>query len=151
MRIYPWKVNHHSAIVNLSWHPSVFGVWHRCLPHFFDLRKAFDSVSHLPVLNKLKDMSFNGWYLIWVTGSTMSLMAVQLLKQVQCCQGYHKDLFLALCYFWSTSTVCAWCHYLRDQWFQCIYADDILLCKRIHHPENYDDLQRETLIPSINA
>jgi len=25
-----------------------------------------------------------------------------------------------------------------------MYADDILLCKPIHHPENYDDLQRDT-------
>jgi len=24
-----------------------------------------------------------------------------------------------------------------------MYADDILLCKPIHHPENYDDLQRD--------
>ena len=24
-----------------------------------------------------------------------------------------------------------------------MYADEILLCKPIHHPENYDDLQRD--------
>ena len=64
MGIYPWKVNHHSAIVNLSWHPSVFGVRHRCLPH---LRKDFDSVPHLPLLNKLKNIELEQHVLQWLT------------------------------------------------------------------------------------
>ena len=67
MGIYPRKVNHHSAIVNLSGHPSVFGVWHRCLPHFIDLRKAFDSVPHLPLLNKLKNIELEQHVLQWLT------------------------------------------------------------------------------------
>ena len=34
---------------------------------FFDFRKAFDNVSHLPLLNKLKDMELEQHVLQWLT------------------------------------------------------------------------------------
>jgi len=86
---------------------------------------------------------------------------VQPLKQVQCCQGYHKDPSQVLYYIWSTSTVCDWCDYLRDQWFQCMlmtffFASRFTIMKlmiiyrdidAIHECMNTCHL---TLIPSIS-
>jgi len=45
--IYPLKDNHHSIFVKLSWHPSDFGVWCRCLPHVFNLRKVWKKIKDI--------------------------------------------------------------------------------------------------------
>ena len=61
---------------------SLFSTWRKLLTVY--------PTSHFWT-NYWSSMSFNGWHLIWVTGSRPLLSTVQLLKQVQCCQGYHKD------------------------------------------------------------
>ena len=76
-------------------------------------------------------------------GSSMLLLTVQPLKQVKCCQRYHKGPSLVLCYFWATSTVHVCLVPLSEGSMTSMYADDILLGMPIHHPENCDDIQRD--------
>ena len=88
---------------------------------FFDLRKAFDSVPHLPLLQKLKDICLEQHILQWLTsylsdrqqhvvvdGATSNASLV--LSGVP--QGLVLGPLLSLC----TSTVCP----LRDQRYQCM-------------------------------
>ena len=52
-------------------------------------------------------------------------------------------IHLRSCYFWSTSTVRACLVPLSEgPMIQCMLIHS--LCKPIHHPENYDDIQRDT-------
>jgi len=126
-----------------------FGVWHRCLPHVFDLRKAFDSVPHLPLLNKLKDMeleqhvlpsylSYRQQYIVVVDSATSKTSPV--LSGVL--QGSVLGPLLFLIYI---NCVCL--APLSEGSMISMHADDILLCKPIHHPENYERI----LMPSMNA
>ena len=130
--IYPWKVNHHSTFVNLSWHPSVFGVWHRWLPHFFliwlKIKRHWTGATCPSVVTP---------------GSSMLLLTVQPLKQVKCFERYLKGPSLVLCYFWATSTVHVCPMPLSEGSMTSMYADDNLLGTPIHHPENCDDIRRD--------
>ena len=63
---------------------------------FFDYRKAFDSVPHLPLLKKLENLGFNDHILHWVSGYLASCsQSVDDSKQqdIICIQGY----FGAIC------------------------------------------------------
>ena len=114
---------------------------------FFDLRKAFDSVPHLPLLNKLKNIELEQHVLqlltsnlsdrqqyIVVDGATSKTSPV--LSGVP--QGSVLGPLLFLIYINCVCLVP-----LSEGSRISMYADDILLCKPIHHPENYDDLQRD--------
>jgi len=111
------------------------------------LRKAFDSVPHFPLLNKLKNIELEQHVLQWLTsylsdrqqyvvvdGATSKTSPV--LSGVP--QGSVLGPLLFLIYINCVCQVP-----LSEASMISMYADDILLCKPIHHPENYDDLQRD--------
>jgi len=72
---------------------------------FYDLRKAFDSVPHAPLLQKLRITGLHQ-HIIKTTshlGANELLLAVNLHLLHKYCQAYLKALFWDHCYFWSTS------------------------------------------------
>ena len=104
---------------------------------FFDLRKAFDSVPHLPLLHKLKDTGLNQHILQWITSylcnrqqyvvvDSASSGTTSVLSGVP--QGSVLGPLLFLIYV-SSLTV-------TDGSKLTMYADDILLYKPISHPES---------------
>ena len=92
-------------------------------------------------------MSFNGWHLFWVTGSSTSLLMGATSKTSPCSvvrgtTRIHLRSFVILIYINCVCLVP-----LSEGAMISMYADDIILCKTIHHPENYDDLQRHWCHP----
>ena len=114
---------------------------------FFDLRKAFDSVPHLPLLYKLKDIGLNQHILQWfasylcnrqqyvvVDGASSDTTSV--LSGVP--QGSVLGPLLFLIYINHVSSLT-----LTDGSKLTMYADDILLYKPIRQPEDYSGLQTD--------
>ena len=95
---------------------------------FFDYRKSFDSVPHLPLLKKLENLGFNDHILHWISGYLTSRSQTVVVNgessllapvisgvpqgSVLCLLllflEYHRALFSACsCYFWSTTGLCS--------------------------------------------
>ena len=113
----------------------------------FDLRKAFDSVPHLPLLQKLKDIGLEQLVLQWLT----SYLSDRQQRVVVDCttsnispvlSGIPKGLVLGLLLF-LVYINCVSLVPLSEGSKISMYADDILLSKPINHPDKYDDLQRD--------
>ena len=94
----PWKVNHYitlstfNDILQLLEHGAIVALT------FFDLRKAFNSVLHLPLLQKLEDICLEQHVLQWLTSYLSDRQQHVVVDgatsmPVQCCLGHHKDQF----------------------------------------------------------
>ena len=114
---------------------------------FFDLRKAFDSVPHLPLLQKLGEIGLNDHILQWITSYLRDRH--QFVVVDGACsektpvksgvpQGSVLGPLLFLIYINFVSTL-----ELSNGSKLTIYADDILLYKPIGCPGNYIDLQND--------
>ena len=133
-QIHKWGF--HSGCSTVTALLSVTEEWLSALEHgkevcavFFDYRKAFDSVPHLPLLKKLENLSFNDHILHWIISGYLtsrsqtvvvngeSSLPAPVISGVP--QGsvlcllllfleYHRALFSACsCYFWSTTRLCS--------------------------------------------
>ena len=114
---------------------------------FFDLRKALDSVPHLPLLHKLHDCELDQHLLQWITDYLSGREQYVVVNGVFSTtapvvsgvpQGSVLGLLLFLVYINCVSTL-----QLSTGTKLTIYADDILLYKPIHNPEDYSHLQRD--------
>jgi len=114
---------------------------------FFDIRKSFDSVPHLPLLQKLEDINLNQHILQWilsylfnrqqhvvVDGATSA--ATPVLSGVP--QGSVLGPLLFLLYINHISML----EYTNGSTLT-MYADDILLSTPISCPEDYGGLQSD--------
>ena len=120
---------------------------------FFDLQKAFDTVPHLPLLQKLRDHSLNPHILQWITSylcdrkqfvvvDSASSDTTPVTSGVP--QGSVLGPLLFLVYI---NCVCSLP--LTSGSKLTMYADDILLFKPIYCPEDYRYLQQD--IDAING
>ena len=114
---------------------------------FFDLRKAFDSVPHLPLLHKLKDIGLNQHTLQWIASYLFNRQQyvvmdgassgpTSVLSGVP--QGSVLEPLLFLIYINHVSSLT-----LTDRSMLTMYADDILLYKPINHSGDYAGLQAD--------
>jgi len=116
---------------------------------FFDLRKAFDSVPHLPLLNKLKNIKMEQHILQWLTSYLSDRQQYVVVdgatsKTSPMLSGVIQGSVLGpLLFLIYINCVCLVPLSEGSRISMYNYDDDILLCKPIHHPENYDDLQRD--------
>ena len=114
---------------------------------FLDLRKAFDSVPHLPLLQKLSDCGLNQHILQWITcylSNREQYVVVDgafsettpVISGVP--QGSVLGPLLFLVYINCVSSLP-----LTSGSRITMYADDILLFKPINCPEDYRNLQED--------
>jgi len=87
---------------------------------FFDLRKAFYSVPHQPLLEKLEETGLNRHLLQWIGTTYVGIINMlwwteNLLPRQKSCQVYHRALFSAHCYSSFVLIPSLWCH---DQRFK---------------------------------
>ena len=120
---------------------------------FFDLQKAFDTVPHLPLLQKLRDHGLNPHILQWITSylwdrkqfvvvDSASFDTTPVTSGVP--QGSVLGPLLFLVYI-----NCACSLPLTSGSKLTMYGDDILLFKPIYCPEDYRYLQQD--IDAING
>ena len=65
--VYSRKIYCNCSSVVFPWYSPVIGIWCRPLPCLFRSVQAFDSVLHLPLLQKLSDCGLNQHILQWIT------------------------------------------------------------------------------------
>ena len=70
---------------------------------FLDFSSAFDKVDHNLLLTKLHSMGIRGFLLLWIKEFLSA-------KTTGCIQGCR--LRLMFCYFWFSSGLCSWSHFL---------------------------------------
>ena len=120
---------------------------------FFDLQKAFDTVPHLPLLQKLRDHGLNPHILQWITSYLCDR------KQFVVVDGASSDTTPVTSGVPQGSVLgpllflvyinCACSLPLTSGSKLTMYADDILLYKPIYCPEDYRYLQQD--IDAING
>ena len=133
---------------------SVTQEWLSALEHghelcavFFDYRKAFDSVPHQPLLEKLESLGFDAHILHWVTNyltnrsqkvvvNGQSSPSAPVISGVP--QGSVLGPLLFLIYINDLTKI-----NLRDGAKLTLYADDVLLFRTINSPEDFVALQED--------
>ena len=114
---------------------------------FFDLCKAFDSVPHRSLLEKLKTSGVNehilSWLFSYLQGREQSVVldgktssTVPVLSGVP--QGSVLGPFLFLIYINNSAS-----EHLNPGTYITMYADDLLLHREINCPEDYFKLQQD--------
>ena len=114
---------------------------------FFDYRKAFDSVPHLPLLEKLENLHFNRSILEWVTDyltgrfqnvvvNGKSPRLAPVISGVP--QGSVLGPLLFLIYINDLSEI-SLCQGAKIP----LYADDVLLYRTISSPDDFVKLQED--------
>ena len=125
---------------------------HELCAVFLDYQKAFDSVPHLPLLEKLESLDFNGHIRCWVTDyltnrtqkvvvNGQSSLSAPVISGVP--QGSILGPLLFLIYVNDLTKI-----NLSDGAKLTLYADDILLFRTINSPNDYTLPFRRTLIKS---
>ena len=119
---------------------------------FFDVQKAFNSVPHLPLLQKLEEIGINQFILKWV----QSYLTER--KQYVAVEGSSSNILQVLSGVPQGSVLgpLLFIIYLNDV-VSCIsavskinlFADDIALYRVINSPDNYADLQAD--IDAVNT
>ena len=114
---------------------------------FFDYRKAFDSVPHRPLLEKLENIGFNNHILRWITDyltsrsqtvvvNGESSQSAPVLSGVP--QGSVLGPLLFLIYINDLTDI-----NIEDGAKITLYADDVLLFRIINSPEDFVALQED--------
>ena len=114
---------------------------------FFDYQKAFDSVPHFPLLEKLESFDFNGHIRCWVTDyltnrtqkvvvNGQSSLSAPVISGVP--QGSVLGPLLFLIYINELTKI-----NLSDGAKLTLYAGDILLFRTINSPNDYVALQED--------
>ena len=120
---------------------------HELCAVFFDYRKAFDSVPHRPLLEKLESLGFDAHILHWVTDyltnrsqkvvvNGQSSPSAPVISGVP--QGSVLGPLLFLIYINDLTKI-----NLRDGAKLTLYADDVLLFRTINSPEDFVALQED--------
>ena len=131
---------------------STISAWHSALDSghdicavFFDFRKAFDSVPHLPLIEKLEALNFDPVLIVWIRnylfGRSQNVAVdgetsfpVPVLSGVP--QGSVLGPLL-FCIYVDGVTACAKSQCTHDT----LYADDLMLYKSISCSQDFTELQ----------
>ena len=152
-----WGFMHHRSSVSAL--IAVFHDWLRALDSghevcvvFFDVKKAFDSVPHAPLLEKLSEIGLNPYIIKWIKSYLTDREQFVVVdgsssNPLQVLSGVPQGSVLGPLLFLI---------YINDVVWQIsssskinLYADDIALYRTIYTPEDYDILQSD--INAVNS
>ena len=116
---------------------------------FFDYRKAFDSVPHSPLVKKLMDLNIDPFIITWITSYLCNrkqsvVVSGETSNSVQVVSGVPQGSVLGpllFCIYIDSVTHCVQSLYARN----VLYADDLLLYKKITCAEDLVDMQQDVL------
>ena len=148
---YQWGFMHQrsstSALISVThdWHCSLDSGKEVCIV-FFDVKKAFDSVPHIPLLQKLSEAGLDPFLLRWIENYLTKR------EQFSVVNGYSSNPLQVLSGVPQGSVLgpLLFITYINDVVNQILpdssinlFADDIALYKTINAPEDYIGLQED--------
>ena len=131
-----------------DWH-SELDNGHDICAVFFDYRKAFDSVPHWPLIEKLEALNFDPVIIVWITNylfgrSQKVVVNGETSATVPVLSGVPQGSVLGpllFCIYVDGVTKCTKSQGARD----ALYADDLMLYKPISCTQDLSDLQEDIL------
>ena len=135
---------------------STLSDWHDELDHgndicavFFDYRKAFDSVPHLPLVEKLMDFFLDPSIVTWITSYLCDRMQSVVIdgessNLVRVVSGVPQGSVLGpllFCIYIDSVALCTQSVNVHN----VLYADDLLLYKVIACAQDFIDMQQDVL------